>query len=54
MGYNRRNDEIRDNVVRMRAQLEAERDALATVRRYRLENAVASCPHYTNHYTNQE
>jgi hypothetical protein len=34
MGYNRRNDEIHDNVVRMRAQWEAERDALATVRHF--------------------
>ena len=34
MGYNHRNDEIHDNVVRMRAELEAQRDALATVRRF--------------------
>jgi len=34
MGYNQRNDEIHDNVGRMRAQWEAERDALATVRRF--------------------
>jgi hypothetical protein len=34
MGYNARNDKIRDNVARMRAQWEAERDALATVRRF--------------------
>ena len=31
MGYNARNDEIRDNVTRMR-EWEAQRDALATVR----------------------
>jgi hypothetical protein len=35
MGYNARNDEIRDNVTRMRR----ERDALATVRRF---NAILS------------
>ena len=34
MDYNHRNDEIHDNIVRMRAQWEAERDALATVRRF--------------------
>jgi hypothetical protein len=32
MGYNARNDEIRDNVTRMRREWEAQRDALATVR----------------------
>jgi hypothetical protein len=32
MDYNQRNDKIRDNIGRMRAQWEAERDALATVR----------------------
>jgi hypothetical protein len=31
MGYNRRNDEIRDNVERMRREREAYADALATV-----------------------
>jgi hypothetical protein len=31
---NARNDEIRDNVTRMRCQWEEERDALATVRRF--------------------
>jgi hypothetical protein len=30
MGYNHRNDEIRDNVTRMRSDWEAQRDALAT------------------------
>jgi hypothetical protein len=39
MGYNHRNDEIHDNIVRMRAQWEAERGALATVRRF---NAILS------------
>jgi hypothetical protein len=32
MGYNHRNDEIRDNVTRMRSEWEAQRDALATPR----------------------
>jgi hypothetical protein len=32
MGYNARNDEIRDNITRMRREWEEERDALATVR----------------------
>ena len=31
MGYNARNDEIRDNVTRMRREWETQRDALATV-----------------------
>jgi hypothetical protein len=30
MGYNARNDEIRDNVSRMRLEWEAQRGALAT------------------------
>jgi hypothetical protein len=30
MGYNARDDEIHDNVTRMRRQWEEERDALAT------------------------
>jgi hypothetical protein len=34
MGYNARNDEIRDNVTRMQRAWEAQRDALATVRRF--------------------
>ncbi len=34
MGYNARNDEVGDNVSRMRAQWRAEWDALATVRRF--------------------
>jgi hypothetical protein len=34
MGYNARNDEIRDNVTRMRREWEAQRNALATVRRF--------------------
>ena len=34
MGYNARNDEIRDNIVRMQREWEAQRDALATVRRF--------------------
>ena len=32
MGYNARNDEIRDNVTRMRREWEAQSGALATVR----------------------
>jgi len=43
MGYNARNDEIRDNVSRMRARWKAERDALATVRRF---NASLSASGY--------
>ena len=34
MGYNARNDEIRDNITRMQREWEAQRDALATVRRF--------------------
>jgi hypothetical protein len=34
MGYNARNDEIRDNVTRMRREWEAQRGALAIVRRF--------------------
>jgi hypothetical protein len=33
MGYNARNNEIHDNITRIRRAWEAERDALATVRR---------------------
>jgi hypothetical protein len=32
MGYNARNDEIRDNITRMRREWEAQRGSLATVR----------------------
>jgi hypothetical protein len=39
MGYNARKDEIRDNVTRMRREWEAQRGALATVRRF---NAIMS------------
>jgi len=39
MGYNHRNDEIRDNVERMRREWQEQRDTLATVRRF---NAVLS------------
>jgi len=42
MGYNARN-EIRDNITRMRREWEAERDALATVRRF---NAKLSAKGY--------
>jgi len=35
MGYNARNDEIRDNFTRMRREWEAQRGALATVRRFK-------------------
>jgi hypothetical protein len=34
MGYNARNDEIRDNATRMRREWEAQCGALATVRRF--------------------
>jgi hypothetical protein len=34
MGYKHRNDEIHDNIVRMQREWEAQRDALATVRRF--------------------
>jgi hypothetical protein len=43
MGYNARNDEIRDNVTRIRRELEAQRGALATVRRF---NATLSAKGY--------
>jgi hypothetical protein len=43
MGYNQRNDEIRDNVERMRRDWEAQRGALATVRRF---NATLSAKGY--------
>jgi hypothetical protein len=43
MGYNARNDEIRDNVTRMRQAWEAQRNALATVRRF---NATLSSKGY--------
>jgi hypothetical protein len=43
MGYNARNDEIRDNVTRMRREWEAQRNALATARRF---NAIRSAKGY--------
>src|SRR4029434_5475281 len=43
MGYNARNDEIRDNVTRMRREWEAQRGALTTVRRF---NATLSATGY--------
>jgi hypothetical protein len=43
MGYNARNDEVRDNVTRMRRDWEAQRNALATVRRF---NATLSAKGY--------
>jgi hypothetical protein len=43
-GYNARNDEIRDNVTRMRREWEAQRGALATVRRF---NAILSAKGYS-------
>ena len=43
MGYNARNDEIRDNVTRMHREWEAQRGALATVRRF---NAILSAKGY--------
>jgi hypothetical protein len=44
MGYNGRNDEIRDNVVRMQQAWEAQRSALAIVRRF---NAHLSAKGYS-------
>jgi hypothetical protein len=41
VGYNARNDEIRDNFTRMRRAWESERDALATVRRFNAANGSA-------------
>jgi len=43
MGYNARNDEIRDNIARIRQEWEALRGALATVRRF---NATLSAKGY--------
>jgi hypothetical protein len=43
MGYNARNEEIRDNVTRMRREWEAQRSSLATVRRF---NATLSAKGY--------
>jgi hypothetical protein len=43
MGYNARNDEILDNVTRMRREWEAQIGALATVRRF---NATLSAKGY--------
>ena len=43
MGYNARNDEIRDNITRVRREWEAQRGALATVRRF---NATLSAKGY--------
>jgi hypothetical protein len=43
MGYNARNDEIRDNLTRMQREWEAEHEALATVRRF---NATLSAKGY--------
>ena len=42
-GYNARNDEIRDNITRVRREWEAQRGALATVRRF---NATLSAKGY--------
>jgi predicted phage gp36 major capsid-like protein len=41
MDYNGRNDEIRDNITRMRAAWANERQALATVRRFNAANGKA-------------
>jgi hypothetical protein len=43
MGHNVRNDEIRDNITRMRREWEGQRGALATVRRF---NATLSVKGY--------
>ena len=46
MGYNARNDEIRDNVTRVRREWEAQRNALATVCRFNatLSAKATACP----------
>ena len=44
MGYNARNDEIRDNITRMQKAWAAERQALATVRRFNAANGSAWLP----------
>jgi hypothetical protein len=44
MGYNTRNDEIRDNITRMHRDYQAHREALATVRRF---NATLSAKGYS-------
>jgi hypothetical protein len=41
MGYNARNDEIRDNITRMQRDWAAQRAALATVRRFNAANGEA-------------
>ena len=43
MGYNARNDEIRDNVTRMQREWEAQRNALATVRRFNATLSAKGC-----------
>jgi hypothetical protein len=43
LGYNARNDEIRDNITRMRREWEAQRSALAPMRRF---NATLSAKGY--------
>jgi hypothetical protein len=44
VGYNQRNDEVRDNVTRMQRAWEAERETLVTVRRF---NASLSAKGYS-------
>jgi hypothetical protein len=44
MGYNARNDEIRDTVTRMRREWEAQRDEIATARGF---NATLSAKGYS-------
>ena len=41
MGYNARNDEIRDNITRMKRDWQAQREALAVVRRFNAANGRA-------------
>jgi len=48
LGYNARNDEISDNITRMRREWEAQRGALATVRRF---NATLSAKGYVWFWT---
>ena len=44
MGYNARNDEIRDNITRMKREHEAQRQSVATIRRF---NASLSARGYS-------
>jgi hypothetical protein len=45
MGYNARNDEIRDNIERMRRDREAYADALASVEQFNARLAARNLNH---------